>query len=79
MSIITNTDPLEKREPTPDVNAFELWDTATLAQRLSVSRSLIEKSRSTGSLNIPFVRIGKAVRYPANSVSAWVEQNLVKE
>ena len=70
MSNITKTTPL----PT-----IELWDTATLAEHLSVSSSLIEKARCTGTLNIPFVRIGKAVRYPAKSVSEWVEQNLVKQ
>jgi hypothetical protein len=70
MSNITKTNPLP---------AIELWDTITLAEHLSVSPSLIEKARCTGSLNIPFVRIGKAVRYPAHIVSAWVERNLVKE
>jgi hypothetical protein len=40
---------------------------------------MIEKARCTRTLNIPFVRIGKAVRYPACLVCKWVEQNLVKE
>jgi len=70
MSIITKPNPM----PT-----IEMWDTVTLAEHLSVSPSLIEKARCTGSLNIPFVRIGKSVRYPAHMVSIWVEQNLVKQ
>jgi hypothetical protein len=68
--------PMIKTAPAPTV---ELWSTETLAEHLSVSPSLIEKARCTGSLNIPFLRIGKAVRYPVKSVSEWVEQNLVKQ
>jgi hypothetical protein len=58
---------------------IEMWDTPTLASKLHVSESQLEKSRSTGTLSIPFVRIGKSVRYPAHLVAEWVEQNLVKE
>jgi hypothetical protein len=68
--------PMIKPATAPTV---ELWSTETLAERLSVSPSLIEKARCTGSLDIPFVRIGRVVRYPAHTVSAWVERNLVKE
>jgi hypothetical protein len=57
----------------------ELWSTETLAEHLSVSASLIEKARCTGSLDIPFIRIGRVVRYPASSVSEWISQKLVKE
>jgi hypothetical protein len=58
---------------------IELFDTATLASKLNVSESQLEKARSNRSLDIPFVRIGKSVRYPAHAVADWVEQNLVKE
>jgi excisionase family DNA binding protein len=58
---------------------IELFDTATLASKLNVSESQLEKARSNHSLDIPFIRIGKNVRYPASAVAEWVEQNLVKE
>jgi hypothetical protein len=56
-----------------------MFDTATLASKLNVSESQLEKARCKGSLKVPFVRIGKSVRYPAQAVAEWVKSNLVTE
>lgn len=58
---------------------IEMFDTATLASKLNVSESQLEKARCKGSLKVPFVRIGKSVRYPAQAVAEWVKSNLVTE
>ena len=56
----------------------EFLTTEQLAERLKVSPSLIEKSRCTGSLSIPYLYVGKCVRYPISSLDNWVSENLVK-
>ncbi len=62
-----------------DVSATpELWDTETCAAKLSVHPSTLEKGRSTGSLDIPHVFIGRRCLYPAFAVREWIEQNLVR-
>ena len=62
-----------------EILAIEMYDTATLASKLNVSESQLEKSRCNRSLNIPFVRIGKSVRYPAQAVAEWIDANMVRE
>ena len=62
----------------PTATTPELWDTETCAAKLSVAPSTLEKGRSTGSLNIPHVFIGRRCLYPAFAVREWVEQNLVR-
>ena len=58
--------------------APDFLTTEQLAARLKVSPSLIEKSRCTGSLSIPYLYVGKCVRYPISSLDTWVSENLVK-
>jgi hypothetical protein len=65
-----------QKSATPTI---EMYDTAMLASKLNVSESQLEKSRCNGTLSIPFVRIGKSVRYPAHAVAEWVESNLVRQ
>jgi hypothetical protein len=56
----------------------EFLTTEQLAQRLKISPSLLEKSRCTGSLDIPYLYVGKCVRYPVRQLDTWVIENLVK-
>jgi hypothetical protein len=58
---------------------IEMYDTASLALKLKCSESQLEKARCNRTLSIPFVRIGKSVRYPAQAVAAWIDGNLVRQ
>jgi excisionase family DNA binding protein len=48
--------------------------TKEVAAILRIAPQTLEKARSTGlGPQIPFVKVGRAVRYASNDVSAWVE------
>lgn len=49
-----------------------------LAEMLGISRGTIDVWVSTKRVNIPFVRIGKAIRYRISDVLAYLEKNTVK-
>lgn len=55
----------------------EFLTTEQLAARLAVSPSLLEKARCTRSLNIPYIHVGKSIRYPVRQLDNWVSENLV--
>jgi len=52
-----------------------LMDTAMLATFLNIPKSTISKWRSTGEVNIPFSKIGNAVRYDLDEVKQWLKDN----
>lgn len=45
---------------------------AQVADRCGLARSTLAKQRLRGG-GPPFVKIGAAVRYPADSLAAWIE------
>jgi excisionase family DNA binding protein len=50
--------------------------TKEVAAMLRIAPQTLEKARSTGlGPQIPFVKVGRAVRYASNDVHAWVELN----
>ncbi|WP_370662157.1 helix-turn-helix domain-containing protein [Massilia timonae] len=50
--------------------------TKEVASMLRIAPQTLEKARSTGlGPQIPFVRVGRAVRYASDDVAAWVESN----
>ena len=49
-----------------------LLDTSQAAERLGVSEALLNKDRVSGKLGIPFVRIGKSVRYDEADLETWI-------
>ena len=60
---------------------IEMYDTATLASKLMVSESQLEKARSNNTEpKIPYVKVGKkTVRYSAQAVSDWLDANTVRQ
>ena len=53
--------------------------TEELSQLLAVSCSQIEKARSNNTEpKIPYVKVGKSVRYSAQAVSDWLDANMVR-
>lgn len=54
--------------------------TEELSQLLAVSCSQIEKARSNRTEpKIPYVKVGKSVRYSAQAVSDWLDAHTVRE
>jgi excisionase family DNA binding protein len=50
--------------------------TKEVASLLRIAPQTLEKARSTGlGPQIPFVKVGRAVRYAREDVRAWVETN----
>lgn len=45
------------------------------AKRLSMSPRTMAKARSTGYPNIPYIKIGKTVRYDPIAVDAWLAKH----
>jgi hypothetical protein len=43
--------------------------------RLNMSPRTMAKARSTGSPNIPFIKIGRTVRYDPVAVDAWLAEH----
>lgn len=60
------------------VNLPSLLDQEQVAEYLGKSVAWCERSRWTGS-GPKFVKIGKAVRYRADDVLAWLEENTRSE
>ena len=63
---------------TPPTLADDALVTAmAMAEMLGISEKTLNKWRSTGENNVPYVKIGKAVRYRTADVRAWVEKRTV--
>ena len=57
--------------------ADPLIDTAQAARIIGGHPNTLERDRATGRLGIPFVRIGRNIRYLLSDLTAWVRQNRV--
>lgn len=48
--------------------------TQEVAAMLRIAPQTLEKARSTGlGPQIPFIKVGRAVRYASDDVTAWIE------
>lgn len=52
-----------------------LMDTAMLSIFLNIPKATLAKWRCTGEVNIPFLKIGNAVRYNPDDVQQWLKEN----
>jgi hypothetical protein len=50
----------------------ELLDEKQAAEHLTVSPGTLSVWRSTGRYNLPFVKIGRMVRYRLTDLDAWI-------
>jgi predicted DNA-binding transcriptional regulator AlpA len=50
----------------------ELVDEKQAAEHLTVSPGTLSVWRSTGRYNLPFVKIGRMVRYRISDLDAWI-------
>ena len=51
----------------------ELLDEKQAAEHLTVSPGTLSVWRSTGRYNLPFVKVGRMVRYRLSDLNAWLE------
>lgn len=54
----------------------DLIDDHAAAAMLDVSRGTLSVWRSTGRYSLPFVKIGRKVRYRRTDVLAWLEKRV---
>jgi hypothetical protein len=45
------------------------------AKRLNMSARTLAKARSTGHPNIPYIKIGRTVRYDPDAVDTWLAKH----
>jgi len=64
----------DKAQPT---TLETLLDTNGAAKILGIPARTIVKWRSTGENNIPFVKIGRAVRYSPRELAAYISRHTV--
>ena len=50
----------------------ELLDEKQAAEHLTVSPGTLSVWRSTGRYNLPFVKVGRMVRYRLSDLDAWI-------
>lgn len=55
-------------------NIRDLCDDKIAAEILDVKRGTLSVWRSTGRYNLPFVKIGRKVRYRRADLLAWLEK-----
>jgi len=55
-----------------------LTDTEGAASLLSILAATLTKWRSTGEVRIPFVRIGRQIKYRTTDLKAFIESSTVK-
>jgi excisionase family DNA binding protein len=63
----------KKIETLKDEKSDGLLTIVELAKRWGVSESVIEQNRQ--AFDIPFVKIGKLVRYPLEAIKTWEKRN----
>ena len=58
-------------------NAQTLWDVAGLAQRLGVTERFVR--RLIAERRVPFLKIGKFIRFDPKTIDTWLETARVSE
>ena len=52
---------------------FDLIDSQETAEILGISKSALEVWRTTGRYQLPFIKVGRNVRYRRSDVLEWLE------
>ena len=54
----------------------DLWTPARAARELGISVRTLASWRSSGRHNLPYVKVGRLVRYRERDVGTWLESHL---
>lgn len=55
----------------------ELLDTSPAAEHIGVKPHTLEIWRCTGRYDLPFVRVGRKIKYRRSDLDAWLESRTV--
>jgi hypothetical protein len=72
--LMTTIKPWSEATPAAKEEADEFWDDRRLAAHLGCSRVTLQQHRSRGE-GIPFLKIGRAVRYSLRDVRTYIAAN----
>ncbi|MCF7988025.1 MAG: helix-turn-helix domain-containing protein [Methylovulum sp.] len=61
----------------PPLEIEALTDTNGAAQYLKIPAKTLQKWRSTGYANIPYIKIGRKVRYRPSDLRTYVDRHLI--
>lgn len=62
--------------PVTTAHCADLWTPARAARELGVSVRTLAAWRSSGRNNLPYVKVGRLVRYRRHDVRTWLESHL---
>jgi excisionase family DNA binding protein len=65
-------------KPRPTFEQDTLTDTEGAAQLLHIPANTLRKWRCTGENNIPFVKIGRQVKYRTSDLLDYIESHTIK-
>lgn len=60
-----------------EMNDEHLLNTKQAAELLALHERTLIQDRSSGRLNIPFIRLGRAIRYQPTDLREFIETNRV--
>ena len=60
----------------PTAHGADLWPPLKTAQALGVSVRTLATWRSSGRQTLPYVKVGRLVRYRQKDVRAWLQRHL---
>ena len=58
---------------TPEISSKDLLDDVSAAEILEVTTGTLAVWRCTGRYNLPFIKIGRKVRYRRSDLDAWLD------
>jgi|HubBroStandDraft_4_1064222.scaffolds.fasta_scaffold1009290_1 hypothetical protein len=59
-------------------NVKETWNSTTTAKRIGLpSGKALDVARHRQSIDLPFIRVGKRIRYDPETVEKWLKQKTV--
>lgn len=59
-----------------DPGSIELLDTRQAAARLGIQPNTLEMWRSAGRYGLPYLKVGRVVRYRARDLDAWLDERV---
>lgn len=55
------------------VETKRYMSTEEASKYLGVSKAFLDKARSTGLVGIPFLRVGRLVKYDRHAIDSWIQ------
>lgn len=62
--------------PSFSISGTDLLDEAAAGAMLGVSPGTLSVWRSTGRYSLPFLKVGRKVRYRVSDLNAWLEKRM---